>query len=241
MIPARVPEADATSGAIRGGEELDLVAYSRAARKFIGREYRRLNEFIVAELRLNPRGRILEIGPGPGWIGILLAKQLPGSEIVGLELSPDMIRIAEQNRAVEEVENVRFVQGDAADLSKFEAASFDGVVSNGSLHHWLDPVVVFDEVARVLKPGGVLAINDNRRDMGLGGRALVGVITAGMRFERDAAALRTGWRSSIAAAYTEAEVRAMLERSRLAECSVKTSPLDLLIHSPHGAPASGRR
>ena len=151
MTPGRVLEADATSGAMPGGEALDLAAYSRAARKFIGGEYRKLNAFVMAELRLNPRGRILEIGPGPGWIGIWLAKQLPGSEIVGFELSPDMIRIAEQNRADEGVENVRFVQGDAADLSRFEAASFDAVVSNGSLHHWLDPVVVFDEVARVLK------------------------------------------------------------------------------------------
>jgi len=213
------------------GEALDLAAYSRAARKFIGGEYRKLNAFVMAELRLNPRGRILEIGPGPGWIGIWLAKQLPGSEIVGFELSPDMIRIAEQNRADEGVENVRFVQGDAADLSRFEAASFDAVVSNGSLHHWLDPVVVFDEVARVLKPGGVVAINDNRRDMGFGARALVGVITAAMRFERDAAALRAGWRSSIAAAYTEAEVQKMLARSRLAGCAVRTGPLDVLIHS----------
>ena len=217
---------------MQGGVALDLAAYGRAARKFIGREYRRLIEFVVAELKLDPRGRVLEIGPGPGWISIWLARQLPGIEIVGLELSPDMIRVAERNRVDEGVENVRFVQGDAADLSGFESASFDGVVSNGSLHHWLRPVVVLDEVARVLKPGGVVAINDNRRDMGLGARAIVRVITAAMRFERDASALRAGWRSSIAAAYTEGEVQEMLRQSRLTGCFVRAGPLDLLIHSP---------
>jgi ubiquinone/menaquinone biosynthesis C-methylase UbiE len=240
MIPARIPESDETCGAIPGGATLDLEAYSRAAKEFIGGEYRKLIAFLVDELGLPPAGRVLEIGPGPGWIGLWLARRLPGIEVVGVELSPDMIRVAERNRAAEGIENARFVQGDAADLGAFEPGSFDGVVSNGSLHHWLDPVAVLSEVARVLKPGGAVAINDNRRDMGFGARALVGLITTAMRLDRDATVLRKGWRTSIAAAYTPAEAQEMLGRSQLQGCAVRSGPLDLCIHSRMGSPLPGR-
>jgi ubiquinone/menaquinone biosynthesis C-methylase UbiE len=225
-IPARIPETEA----MHAGEQLDLDRYSASARKFIGGEYRKLNEVLIGELGLQPRGRVLEIGPGPGWIGIWLARRLPGIEVVGLELSPDMIHVAERNRAAEGAGNVRFELGDAADLSRFGDASFDGVVSNGSLHHWLDPVAVLSGIARVLKPGGAVAINDNRRDLALPARLLVAVIRAAMRLDPKASgALRAGWKTSIAAAYTAAEVRGLLQRSTLRGCSVREGALDLLI------------
>ena len=167
---------------------------------------------------------------------------MPTLQVVGVELSADMIRVAESNRALERADNVSFIQGDAAQLERLETASIDGVISNGSLHHWVAPVAVFDEVARVLKPGGVFAICDNRRDISFGGRLLVSALTSVMWLTPDAPrAMRLGWRSSIAAAYTPNEVRRLLAQSKLRDVEVKEDLLDLLIHSPRPAQASDER
>ena len=56
-----------------------------------------------------------------------------------------------------------FRTADAAALP-FPDASLDLVVSTLSLHHWDDPVPIFNEVARVLRPGGAFLLFDLRRD-----------------------------------------------------------------------------
>ena len=48
----------------------------------------------------------------------------------------------------------------------FPDASLDLVVSTLSLHHWDDPGSIFDEIARVLRPGGAFLLFDLRRDLG---------------------------------------------------------------------------
>ena len=58
-----------------------------------------------------------------------------------------------------------FRTADAAALP-FPDASLDLVVSTLSLHHWDDPVPIFNEIARVLRPGGAFLIFDLRRDLG---------------------------------------------------------------------------
>ena len=81
--------------------------------------------------------------------------------------------------------------------------SFDAVISNGSLHHWLDPVAVFNGIARLLKPFGILAIQDGRRDLGFGGRLLVHALMTITRLDPSVPrGMREGWKSSIAAGYT---------------------------------------
>jgi ubiquinone/menaquinone biosynthesis C-methylase UbiE len=234
-IPDRIPEADATSGAIPDLVALDMDQYSGCAKRYMGAEYRKLIGRLVSQLGVAFQGRVLEIGPGPGWIGIWLAKHMAGVDVVGVELSADMIRVAEKNRAIERVNNVRFVEGDAANLHGFDDQSVDAVVSNGSLHHWVDPVAVLDEIARVAKPSAVLAVQDGRRDLGFGANRVVRAVMTVMWLDPWApSGMRRGWNSSIAAAYTPGEVREMLGRSRLRNCEVEEGLLDLLIHSTAG-------
>nr|WP_289230774.1 methyltransferase domain-containing protein [Candidatus Korarchaeum cryptofilum] len=81
---------------------------------------------------------------------------LPGSEVIGIDVSEDMIRIARKNA---EGKNVKFLVGDANKMP-FEDDSFDLVVSTGSLHHWRNPVNVLNEIYRVLRPGRKALIYD---------------------------------------------------------------------------------
>jgi len=233
QVRPRVPEADETLGAITDEPLLDMEAYSRFCKRYLAGEYRELIRFFVDELGVGPRGRVLEIGPGPGWIGIWLAQRLPELEVVGLELSADMRRVATRNRDEAGVANFELVAGDASEMP-FEDASFDGVLSNGSLHHWIEPRRTFDEVGRVLKPEGAFLISDGRRDLSLGAEIvyqLMSTVTL-LDWSVPGRQMRRGWRTSIDAGYTPDELRTMLRESRLAGAAVREQLFDLVAHSP---------
>jgi len=109
------------------------------------------------------RGRILDVGTGPGYLCLHISRIAPGSEVIGMDISGDMIRIALRNAERANVKNVRFIIEDANKMS-FGNETFDLVVSTGSLHHWKEPVRVINEIHRVLKRGGKALIYDLWRD-----------------------------------------------------------------------------
>jgi len=110
-------------------------------------------------------GLALEIGPGPGYLGLEWLKKTEITRLKGLEISDDMLALARKN-AVEYglSDRVQYYQGDAKKMP-FEDGHFDAVFTNGSLHEWAHPDMIFNEIARVLKPGGRYVISDLRRDM----------------------------------------------------------------------------
>jgi SAM-dependent methyltransferase len=89
--------------------------------------------------------RILEIGTGTGSGAAILKAQFPSAEITGVDLSPEMIRIA-----TAKVDGVTFEPADASRLP-FPDASFDLLTQN-------NVPVYFNEIARVLAPGGRVLI-----------------------------------------------------------------------------------
>jgi ubiquinone/menaquinone biosynthesis C-methylase UbiE len=95
-------------------------------------------------------GTILDLGSGPGYLAIEIAKRSPSLQVYGIDLSRQMVKIATGH--AKGVDNARFVLGNAAKLP-FRDNSIDLVISTGALHHWKTPHTVFDECYRVLKPG----------------------------------------------------------------------------------------
>lgn len=109
-------------------------------------------------------GRLLDIGSGPGYISIEIAKLLPNVEIVGLDISDVMIEIATKNIDEEGLsERIALRKGDASNMP-FGDSTFDFAISSDSLHHWKEPIQVLNEVFRVLKPGSKALISDFTKD-----------------------------------------------------------------------------
>ena len=107
-----------------------------------------------------PNGTILEVGSGPGRLAVLLAQRAPDLNMIGVDISPEMVQRAAR-RATEAGlgERVRFETGDVGALP-FPEGSFDGAISTLSMHHWPDPARGLAEIHRVLKAGGEARIFD---------------------------------------------------------------------------------
>lgn len=114
-------------------------------------------DYILQVLPWLPRtGRILEIGPGPGWLLAQLAEQYPMA--VGLDLSPTML--AESRRRLRHAHlPVRLVRGNAVHLP-FATGSFDGIATTFAFSAIPNGLGAMREMARVLRPGGVLSLVD---------------------------------------------------------------------------------
>ena len=147
-------------GGIEGYFAIKYAEFARATPSMRD-EYRRLAAMTAEVLQA---GRILEIGPGPGFVAIEIAKLVPDAQVVGLDLSETMIDIATGNAREHGVsDRVVFQEGDASAMP-FGEASFDFVISSGSLHHWDEPSRIFREIHRVLVPGCRALISDLRSD-----------------------------------------------------------------------------
>jgi len=108
----------------------------------------------VARVPLEAK-RVLDVGPGDGWPSLPVAHALPHVTVVGVDPSPRRARVCAENAVRLEVPNARFVVGDA-DRLPFASAVFDAVLAASSLEEARDPMAVVRELARVLRPGGVL-------------------------------------------------------------------------------------
>ena len=165
-------------------------------------------------------GEILELGPGPGYVGLEVARKLGLQTLTGCEISPAMIRVAEKNAAEYGI-GARYVQGNAMEMP-FPDHSFDCVISNGSLHEWEEPNRVFDEIWRVLRPGGRYCVTDLRRDVAAWKRWFVYATTKPKE-------MRPGLVSSLRAAYTKEEIAAVLAGTKLSAAEVKADFFGLCI------------
>ena len=104
-----------------------------------------------------PKGRVLDLACGPGILSAALAPQT--ASLLGVDLTPEMIRLARERCRKAGLRNVRFLEGPAEALP-FAPATFDDVVTRLSIHHFQAPHAVLREVRRVLKPDGGLILAD---------------------------------------------------------------------------------
>lgn len=125
---------------------------------------RRLYQRVVADLAALglAQGKVLDVGTGPGTLVRELARQLPGLQVYGIDLSEDMIALARAHASRAHLEErVQFTSGDVAHLP-YPDQSFDVVVSTISMHHWAELAQPLRELYRVLRPGGRVWIYDFR-------------------------------------------------------------------------------
>ena len=125
-------------------------AYEKATRLVIDSYYSRVAEEIVAHFA---NGTILDLGTGPGYLPIEIAKRSSDIHIIGVDLSRKLIQMARSN-AVKAgfADRLDFQCGNAGRL-EFDDASFDLVISTGMLHSLKEPANVLQEIYRVLQAG----------------------------------------------------------------------------------------
>lgn len=174
-------------------------------------------------VRCTPAGaRGLEIGPGPGYLGLEWLKKTDGTSLVGLEISPAMIRVARKNAGEYRLPGRAVYQEGNALRMPFPDESFDIAFSNGSMHEWEDASIVFREVLRVLRPGGHMVVTDLRRD-------LSPEIFGFMRASCQGPEVRAGFETSVRAAYRKEEIEVLLASLSFSSVQVFAHPYGLVV------------
>jgi ubiquinone/menaquinone biosynthesis C-methylase UbiE len=164
-------------------------------------------------------GKILDVGCGTGLCAIQIAKN-DRYEVTGIDNSTEMIKMCQKNAKKEGV-TVDFRVATASRLP-FEDREFDMIVSNGSLHHWEKPVEVFNEMYRVLKPGGSVFINDLCQDPDKD--ELMRIIGSKIPFKP----MRDGFMENAPkGAYSRERVLEILEKSNFTEIDVNKKVISL--------------
>ncbi len=108
---------------------------------------------------LTPHARVLDIGCGPGTITADLAARVPQGEVVGVDAAGGILEQARTTAQERGLTNVRFETADVHELD-FPDDSFCVVHAHQVLQHVGDPVQALREMARVCRPGGVVAARD---------------------------------------------------------------------------------
>ena len=99
----------------------------------------------------------LDIATGSGHTAFALASHV--RSIIGIDITPEMLREAEALKAARSIDNVSFRTGDVHNLP-FDDGAFDLVTCRRAAHHFSDIGRALEEIRRVLRPGGRVVIDD---------------------------------------------------------------------------------
>lgn len=115
----------------------------------------------IAALGLRPGMRLIDIGCGPGaHLGLFADGVIPGGKVVGLDSDSERLAIAvELHPELAAEGSIQFEEGDLHDLP-FEDDTFDVAWMSAVLHHEETPLDALAEMARVTRPGGLVAVLD---------------------------------------------------------------------------------
>jgi len=219
MTKPRIPETD---HGIQG--EITVALYDQMQRSFRDKGWMETPALLKYGIT---HGLALEIGHGPGYLGLEWLRQTSDTRLIGLDISPDMQALANRNARTYDLTDRSEYRLGSCDQLPFDDCTFDAVFTNGSLHEWANPCNAFNEIWCVLKPGGAYFISDLRRDMQWWMHAFLWL---GVR----PTAMRPGLETSIGAAYTPAEIPTLLAKTSLKDGKVSANRIGLEISGMKG-------
>ncbi len=193
------------------------------------------NPTALADLR--PGEVVLDLGSGGG-IDVLLSAQRVGPTgfAYGLDMTEEMLALAERNRQAAGATNVQFLHG-AIEAVPLPEASVDVIISNCVVNLAADKSAVLREAFRVLRPGGRFAVSDIvvrgalpepvRRSMELWAGCLSGALHEEEFLGLLAAAGFVDASIEVTRVYTAEDARDLLEAATQADPSLATAAADL--------------
>ena len=119
---------------------------------------RKLMAWIFGHIDLRPADQVLEIGFGLGELLQMAAKNVTKGKIVGVEISAAMVKAAtELNAKAISAGRMEIIEADANNLP-YENDHFDKVFALNVVYFWTDLTKTVNELCRVIKPGGIIAL-----------------------------------------------------------------------------------
>jgi ubiquinone/menaquinone biosynthesis C-methylase UbiE len=117
-----------------------------------------LIRFLITRFNLDGSGQILDLGCGDGRLALRFSDWF--EKIVGVDMEPEMIQVAQNLSREYRVENAEWFIGD---IEKFKSQSHDEfrLVTIAKAFHWMDRPVVIDRLHEMISDGGGIAIIDN--------------------------------------------------------------------------------
>lgn len=115
-------------------------------------------QWVVEAAALTGTEHVLDVATGAGHTAFALAPYV--AQVVGLDITREMLVVAQEGAAARNLRNISFLEGDAQELP-CEAGSFDVVTCRQAPHHFPNIRRAVQEWARVLKPGGKLVLVDS--------------------------------------------------------------------------------
>jgi len=165
------------------------------------------NPVMLAEL--HPGEVVLDLGSGGGIDVLLSAKRVfPGGKAYGLDMTGEMLALAERNKAKSGMENVEFLKGEIEDIP-LPDGHVDVVMSNCVINLSTDKRAVISEAFRVLESGGRFAVSD--------------VVFLGSKagLPRDVLETVSLWTGCVAGALEKEEYEALLSEAGFEDVSVE--------------------
>lgn len=161
---------DQPSAASHSQAELDDIQYTKKrilryewmyGETFVSTGGLRTTQDFCRRLRLGPSTRVLDIGVGTGGSAFYLAREF-GCHVTGVDLSRNMVAIAEERRLKLSEEMQTRLEFKIADITtvNYPASTFDVIYSRDSILHIADKLTLYRRCLSWLKPGGQLLISD---------------------------------------------------------------------------------
>ena len=203
----RVPEPELME------DDLQAEAYARA-------DFDEPNalfcQSLLDRLELPEPARVVDLGCGPADIPVRLARLRPSWVLDAVDGSRAMLRHANDRIRKEGLSHRIRIHCSMLPVLALPEAGFDLIISNSLLHHLPDPSLLWREVARLARPGALLALMDLRRpDSTEEAMALVEHYSAG-----EPEVLRRDFTASLLSAFTPNEVREQLRQAGLEKVEV---------------------
>ena len=169
---------------------------------------------------------VLDVGCGPGDVMIRLARRCPSLKITGIDGSPTMIQLAA--KVIDDSglsRTIEVLQGYVPGLP-LTTGHFDAILSKDFLHHLPNPMVLWQEIRRLIKPGGFVCVMDLRRpDSTAAARQIVQDVAG-----NEPEILQTDFYNSLLAAFTPEEVQQQLNAAGLDLEVTVSEDRHMLIH-----------